>query len=1062
MRTWAHRRFWRRAAYLSLFTGIFLGAISPCLAASTGTTQDEGSRIFAFLPVDQLLPTLQDSTLLPTFLDALPSQWALPKFTPSSAAELGQLRSWLEKTGDRMVKFSVGQPALNITAVSLGRPSLLAGLLEEVLSTGGTEREKTLSSFLGTDGLGNLPPILREFAAALPLPSQSGETGTSGAASAAPHSAESLLDLLPDLDLLNTARLAEIFAVPTELAWPVGRQRLELLLPVITRRDVGGERLASMGTAESLTALRAAPDDLLIPLAEPSGKIVFANLADAFPDLKFPPELNVLPLATLRNKDLGSMDSLWRAVKGTVLSRMAILGGDNSPYLVGPVLSLTSLSRLQLASSLPLVQRITTNVTNSLAVPGLENNDAFSVVSEALSSGIKIDDGIKDLFANQAFRLQEALLAPLQEAFPRGDNMLSRVQARAHSLAKLSPRDFLENQFFELKLPVVGLPRESLLSVFAPLQHLRDLCGGATTGEESSASCPLSLSPLRSDDVPTLTFGNPVAEEGLEAMYMRAEYLSEQLRSSLEQLQDRVSRTWAREANSLDSANRAESNAGEKPAASDAAALQQALDATVKLANTMAAALRSSKKEVKALHLLDATEDESRTASVDSGPSALPLVKPAAAGSTSQLRAFIANIEGGPLLAVPRSMYGQLLRGTDHLKSTTTPKENHVRRRRLQAATTPPLTMPGRTDGLVLVDPLLLSSLLGNLRGSDGPGILGLLRETMTQGPFAGPAADAGTAEARSFFPPLTPLLEDLFSANLLSLPTLVTPAADLLRTGTFPTPLLQIPLSQWVSSTLLPAELSSRTLPELLAIESVASQMRALPLADLLPGARAAMASLGLELPAVLDDESTLLSRTVGDLQLNALMPPQLLQLPLSQLVDGGGVVSREILDLPLGSVLAGGDAAASLLTQPFVDVLGLRGILDNVMSQTLASPVAEEQGHGPAGALNQRAAQAISSVGALPGGAIALPVASGEWLSLRSLGDLSHLSIPYVTGSGAVGNAVGTGAAAGNFLGGRGAPSPQVAKGARLLKNVLPVGEALKNLPGLAVLPLGNELFF
>lgn len=292
-----------------------------------------------------------------------------------------------------------------------------------------------------------------------------------------------------------------------------------------------------------------------------------------------------------------------------------------------------------------------------------------------------------------------------------------------------------------------GLPREKLPSVFAPLQHLRDLCGGIS-GAESSASCPLSLPTPKTNDNQGLPFGNTLADEGLEAMYTRAEYLSDQLRSSVEQLQDRVMRTWARSADNLNAANRGESNTGNKPAATDAVALQQALDTTVKLATTMTAALRFSEKEAKALHLLEVAEGESKSRSLDLGASVSPQPKTATAGpSTSQLRAFIANIEGSPLLAVPRSMYGQLLRTADHLKSTPTLKESRVRRRRLQAATIPPLTGPARSDGLVLVDPLVFSSLLGNLRSSDGPGILGMLKETVTRGASMTAAADAGTAE---------------------------------------------------------------------------------------------------------------------------------------------------------------------------------------------------------------------------------------------------------------------------------------------------------------------------
>ncbi|KEP61861.1 UNVERIFIED_CONTAM: hypothetical protein HHA_238915 [Hammondia hammondi] len=1067
----------RPAALIALAAVLFISALpsfgtSELLKTPVASLEDaEGLHVIGFVTLDQLVSSLKDSSLREAFLEALPNQWALPKFASSTTSELNQLQAWTKSIRER---FPLGDAISNTTAEFSNRTSSLRDILNSLTQSAGSDKGSSLPLFFSGDVQGNLPLLLKEFAAALPL--RHGSQGDDENPSPSLHPVEDAFGLLPKLDLLNTNHISQIFAVPSELAWPVSRQRLELLLPVLTRSSQDGESSLpgwQIKDFDGLSALRVRLEDLVVPLSQADGSLLYATLKDALPDFQLPDSLDILPLATLENKELGSVASLWSSVKGTMLSRMAVLSGD-APFLVGPVLNLNSLPKLQLASS-PLIQRLSDstvplNFNSTLGNPA----DLLASVMEALESGVAVDDGLKDLFANRATRLQEAVVSPV-EAFLSPNNrtasnsMLDLLEQSRSALEQLSAHDFLHKYFFDMKLPFVAIPRDSLPGLFTSLKNLNSRCGDASTGE-AGASCPLNFPSFSA-----LPLGTPFGEEGLDTMYSRVETLSEQLRVAVEQLQDRIMRTLAVTEPTAQGEPATEKKEEETK---DAAALRQAMDATVKLANTMNAALQFTKKEVKALQLFSAhAEDGLRHGALleDLGASAANLLKQGGSGGSSpQLRSFIANIEGSPLLAVPRSVYNQLLKVTageqepqqsEQQQATT----SNVRRRRLQATGQTPTAglgaLASREDGLVLVDPLLFGSLLNTLRGVDGAGLRGALKDVLSR---ATHGLDDGLGEARPLFS-LSPLVEDLFANNSLSLPALAFPTADLLRTGVFPGQLLNVPLSQWVSSGIIPADFAGRTLPELLDVHAAASQLKALPLGELLPGARAAAASLGLDLPSMLfEDGSSLLARTVGDLQTNALLPPQLLHIPLSQLVDGNGVVGRDILDLPLGSVLAGGEAATSLLTQPLGDALGLRTVLESLASHTsvplkLDIPDIARATAGISG--GQAQLPQLLSANGLPGGAVTLLPVSGEWLSLTGLDKIRH-------GGGAtafVGNlteraaAAANAATSGSFLAGRagtGSGSPEATPG--LFGRLLPMGDALKNLTSLTGSPLGNELFF
>ncbi|KYF40071.1 hypothetical protein TGARI_238915 [Toxoplasma gondii ARI] len=1049
---------WRPAASIALAAVLFIspllsfGASELLKTPAASLEGAEGLHVIGFVTLDQLVASLKDSSLREAFLEALPNQWALPKFASSTTSELNQLQAWTKSIRER---FPLGDAVSNTTAEISNRTSSLRDILSSLTQSAGSDKGSSLPLFFSGDVQGNLPLLLKEFAAALPL--RHGSQGDDVNPSPSLHPVEDAFGLLPKLDLLNTNHISQIFAVPSELAWPVSRQRLELLLPVLTRSSQDGESSLpgwQIKDFDGLSALRVRLEDLMVPLSQADGSLLYATLKDALPDFQLPDSLDILPLATLENKELGSVASLWSSVKGTMLSRMAVLNGD-APFLVGPVLNLNSLPKLQLASS-PLIQRLSDS-TMPLKLNSTLGNpaDLLSSVMEALESGVAVDDGLKDLFVNRATRLQESVVSPV-EAFLRPNNGTE------------SNNMF---DFFDMKLPFVAIPRDSLPGLFISLKNLNTRCGETSTGE-AGASCPLNFPSFS-----TLPLGTPFGEEGLDTMYSRVETLSEQLRIAVEQLQDRIMRTLAVTEPSVQGQPATE----KKEETKDAAALRQAMDATVKLANTMNAALQFTKKEVKALKLFSAhAEDGLRNGALleDLGASAANLLKQGGSGGSSpQLRSFIANIEGSPLLAVPRSVYNQLLKVTageqepqqsEQQQATTI----NVRRRRLQATGQTPTALSAGLgalapieDGLVLVDPLFFGSLLNTLRGVDGAGLRGALKDVLSR---ATHGLDDGSGEARPLFS-LSPLVEDLFANNSLSFPALAFPTVDLLRTGVFPGQLLNVPLSQWVSSGIIPADFAGRTLPELLDVHAAASQLKALPLGELLPGARSAAASMGLDLPSTLfEDGSSLLARTVGDLQMNALLPPQLLHIPLSQLVDGNGVVGREILDLPLGSVLAGGEAATSLLAHPLGDALGLRPVLESLANHTsmplkLDIPDIARATAGISGGQGQLP-QLLSANG-LPGGAVTLLPVSGEWLSLTGLDKIR----PSGGATAFVGNlteraaAAANAATSGSFLAGRaGASSGSTEATAGLFGRLLPIGDALKNLTALTGSPLGNELFF
>ncbi|CBZ51784.1 conserved hypothetical protein [Neospora caninum Liverpool] len=1071
----------RRPAALIALAALLLLSSFPSLRASESlkppaVSSEDANRlhVIGFVTLDQLVSSLKDASLREAFLAALPNQWALPKFASSTTSELNQLQIWTKSLRERILPgLPLGEALSNATAEISSRTSSLQDVLSGLAESAGTDRGSFLPSVFSGDLQGNLPSILKEFTSAFPL--RHGSQGEDADSRPALHSVEDALGLLPRLDLLNTGHLSQIFAVPSELAWPVSRQRLELLLPVLTRSPEDGESSLpgwQVKDFDGLSALRVQLEDLLVPLSQADGSLLFASLSDVLPDFQLPAKLDILPLATLENKELGSVTSLWSSVKGTMLSRMAVLSGD-APFLVGPVLNLNSLSKLQLASSSPLVQRLV-DPTMPLKLNSTLGNpaDLLSSVLEALDAGVAVDDGLKDLFANRAIRLQEAVVSPVEALLrpnngTESNNLSELLEQSRSAVEQLSAHDFLNDYFFSMKLPFVAVPRDSLPGLFTSLKNLNSRCGDAAAGE-AGASCPLTFPSFSA-----LSLGAPLGDEGLEAMYLRVESLSEQLRLAVEQLQERVMRTL-----SVIEPSEEDKPATEKKVeeTKDAVALRQAMDATVKLANTMTAALQFTKKEVKALQLFSAHSEGGLRAGAlfeDLGSSAAHLLKQGGSGgSPAQLRSFIANIEGNPLLAVPRTVYNQLLRVTageqEPQRRGQQATTSNVRRRRLQVTEqTPPAysavaAMVPREDGLVLVDPHIFGSLLNNLHGVDGAGLRGALKDILSR---ATQGSAAGSDEARPLFS-LPPLVEDLFANNTLALPTLAFPTADLLRTGVFPGQLLNVPLGQWVSSGIIPADFAGRTLPELLDVHSAASQLKALPLGELLPGARAAAASLGLDLPTTLfEDGSGLLARTVGDLQMNALLPPQLLHIPLSQLVDGNGAVGRDILDLPLGSVLAGGEAAASLLTQPLGDALGLRTALESLTNHA-SLPLKFElpdiaRAAGISG-VQEHLPQLLSASG-LPGAVALLPV-SGEWLSLAGLDKIR-------SGGGAaalVGNvaeiaaAAATAATSGSFLPGRGGASSASLETTPGLLGKRPLGDALKNLTSLTGSPLGNELFF
>ncbi|PFH32980.1 hypothetical protein BESB_081790 [Besnoitia besnoiti] len=1068
-------RFTRLAAFAAVATVVCPSPLFS-LAATEETTpfkapeeSTDSSHVIGFITLDQLISSLKDVSLRQSFLEALPTQWALPKFSASSTSELDQLQAWTKNIRTRILPaLPLGESISNVTAEISSRTLTVPDVLNGLLHNAGTDKEGLFSTVFGGDTQTSLPPILKEFTTALPLHRGVQEEGGSASPSLSP--VEDALRWLPSLDLLNTGRLSQIFAIPSELAWPISRQRLELLLPVLTRSTGEGQNsLAGLQFKDfdGLSALRVHLKDLLVPLSQADGSLLFANLTDVLPDFQLPATIDILPLATLENKELGSVDSLWSSVKGTMLSRMAVLGGE-TPFLVGPVLNLNSLPKLQLASS-SLMQRLSEQGMPLKLNTTLDGtSDVIASVLETLDSGMPLDDRMKDLFSSRATRLHDAIVSPVEALLKTSDakestHLSDMLEQWRGAWERVSPQDFLSDHFFGMKLPLVAIPRDSLPGLFTSLKSLRGGCGEAAG--ESVTSCALNLPSLSA-----LPLGAAFGEESLEAMYSRVEGLSEQLRTAVEQLQGRIMRNLP----ITEPASR------EKPATKstegapkDVIALRQAMDATVKLADTMTAALQFTKKEVRALQLFNVPRDGGLAAGGlldDLGASAAQLLKHSAPGSPSQLRSFVANIQGSPLLAVPRSVYNQLVKAAagehEQQQQTTT---NNVRRRRLQAASQMPAATPAvsapstREDGLVLVDPLIFGNLLNNLRVVDAAGLRGKLKEVL---PRAASGPSGGSEEARPLFP-LPPLVEDLFANNSLSLPALTFPTSDLLRTGVFPTQLLNAPLSQWVSSAVIPTDFSGRTLPELLDVQAVAAQMQALPLGELLPGLRAAASSIGMELPSsLLEDGSGLLARTVGDLQINALLPPQLLHIPLSQLVDGSGVVGREILDLPLGSILAGGEAATSLLAQPFADVLGLRTVLESLATQP-STPLKIElpelgRATGGVSAAQAHLAQLLSA-GGLPGGAVALPAVSGEWLSLPSLEKI----VPGGAAGGIVGTVAGkiapAAATAGGFLSGRAganAAAPDAAAGVRGKR--LPMGDALKNFSALTGLPLGNDLFF
>ena len=277
------------------------------------------------------------------FLAVLPDSWAVPKFLPSTNADLEQVQTFLREITQNM-----------------GAPNVPAALIELAESPQALE---TLQDYP------RLPPVFQHLLSA----------STSSFKGIQKDINDTLAAILPDLDSADLDMVGRLFRVPSELEFPVSPEGLSLFLPVVVR-NVSSLNVPSQPES-GLKEVKASIQDVLVPVVDHQGELLFADAASVFQGIQLPQELSVQPLALfsalevrdvlsrrgiVRSQSLNpsraycplfrmyiylqveDVNSLWSAVKAPVLSKLSLLGSD-APALFGPVMTLASLPRVALS-----------------------------------------------------------------------------------------------------------------------------------------------------------------------------------------------------------------------------------------------------------------------------------------------------------------------------------------------------------------------------------------------------------------------------------------------------------------------------------------------------------------------------------------------------------------------------------------------------------------------------------------------------------------------------------------------------------------------------------------
>ncbi|XP_026191244.1 uncharacterized protein LOC34618388 [Cyclospora cayetanensis] len=344
------------------------------------------------------------------FLAVLPESWVVPKFASASSSELAQVHQFLK---------DIAEP--------LGGVASVPGAVVQLAESG------DLTALLQQNP--QLPPVFRDLVSA--------STTTKGSQQGGEP--QVLSGLIADLDSANLGNVAKLFQLPTELELPVSYDGLSFFVPVLVR-NVSSIELPDLGPTQGLQQLSVDVRDILIPIAQNKGRLLFSEASAVFQGIELPQQIPIQPIA-LFSFELNDVDTLWSTVKTSVLSRLTLLGSD-APALFGPVMLVTSLPRVALSLN---------GVPRNIGEPTQLARIIADFTSQ-LRRGLR---SFADLTAERGVppSTQELMREPLDE--------------------------FLNLKFLNFGIPVVGIPREMESCVFTPLKTL-SLC--------SATDCPMDLS----------------------------------------------------------------------------------------------------------------------------------------------------------------------------------------------------------------------------------------------------------------------------------------------------------------------------------------------------------------------------------------------------------------------------------------------------------------------------------------------------------------------------------------------------------------------------------------
>ncbi|KAL8271407.1 hypothetical protein Esti_004608 [Eimeria stiedai] len=381
------------------------------------------------------------------FQAILPDSWAVPKFLPSVNSDLEEVHAFVREIAE-----------------ASGASSIPAAL-QQLAESGRLQGNPVL------------PPAFEHLLSASTSTAKEAQSG---------RSTNPLARLLPTLNLENLDFISRLFRVPSELEFPVSPDGMSLFLPVIVKHvsNAAEPLLSGDGVTQDVMARIS---DILVPVVDHGGQLLFADAASVFQGIDLPAQLAIRPIAIFSGLEEADVSGLWSAVRAPMLSRLSLLGSD-APALFGPVMTLASLPRVALS-------------LNGETQPATGTNQLAKIVGDVSS------------------RLRTAL-----RSFEDLD-VSEVVPASTQALMREPLDEFLNLRFLNYSIPVVGLARELEPGALTSLTALSQC---------SSSDCPLGLS------LPSFPEFLVSPDTAIHRLQQEIETLALQLQAAIQQLRSRI------------------------------------------------------------------------------------------------------------------------------------------------------------------------------------------------------------------------------------------------------------------------------------------------------------------------------------------------------------------------------------------------------------------------------------------------------------------------------------------------------------------------------------------